>query len=101
MRSGGDRRRVQQRDGGGDVIERKLQEDISGNCPSHPMCNKTKADSSSAVVTPPPFVPTSLLWWWCRVGVRWGSNVHLLLTFVVHQQSFTTSHHCVNEGTMD
>lgn len=98
---GGDRRRVQQRDVGGDVIERKLQEDISGNCPSHPMCDKIKADSGSAVVTPPNLAPTSLLSWWCRVGVRGGSNVHLLLIFVVHQQSFTTFHRCINEGTIN
>lgn len=49
MRSGGDRQRVQHRDVGGDVIERKLQEDILGNCPSHSVCDKIKAGSGSAV----------------------------------------------------
>lgn len=47
MRSGGDRQRVQHRDVGGDVIERKLQEDILG--PSHSVCDKIKAGSGSAV----------------------------------------------------
>lgn len=59
MRSGGDRRRAQQRDVGGDVMERKLQEDIWGNCPSHSMCDKIKADSGSAAVTAPPLVKTN------------------------------------------
>ena len=82
---------VQQRDAGSDVIERKLQEDILGNCPSHSMCDKIKAGSGSAAVTPPPLVKTNF----CG-----GSNIHLLLTFVEHQHSFTTFflHHCINIG---
>lgn len=68
MRSGGDRQRVQQRDVGGDVIERKLQEDISGNCPSHPMCDKIKADSGSVVVMLQPLLKPHF----CGGGVGWG-----------------------------
>lgn len=87
MRSGGDRLRVQQRDVGSDVIERKLQEDILGNCPSHSMCDKIKAGSGSVVATLPPSVKTNF----CG-----GSNVHLLLTFVVHcLLPLFFLHHCI------
>lgn len=77
MRSGGDRRGLQQqRDVGSDEIERRTPRGQFGeNCPSHSMCDKIKAGSGSAATMPPPSVKTNF----CG-----GSNVHLLPSFVVH-----------------
>lgn len=72
---------LQERDVGSDVIERKLQEDTLGNCPSHSMCDKIKAGPDSLAMTLPPLAKTNF----CAQLV-----LLLLLTLVVLRHCFFT-----------
>lgn len=89
MRSGGDRRWVQPRDVGSDVIERKLQEDILGNCPSHSMCDKKKDWLWLSVGDAVTFGQNKILW-----GVKCPSAPHFCCTSTIFNHFF----HCIDKA---